>query len=219
MKVDLIAASLILSAACAASSAMGQQAVNGVATASVADTPRESAAGTVLHPPIAYTPSAPSASYVAPGKSLLSVNTVLPNVEFNALSEATVQDIHLRPLYTTAIRLPHPVTTVAVGAPTLFEAEHNDQDPELVFVKPSTHDPAQSNLLISMVTGETVSVRLLSPGRCRLSRSGRFRRQLSGKAQPVWRQRYRQRRGHGSRFWRRCSSDRRRGCGLSVATS
>jgi hypothetical protein len=164
--VDLIAACLILAAACAASSAKGQQAMNGAsaATASVADTLRESAAGTVPRPPIAYTPAAPPASYVAPGKSLLSVNTVLPNVEFNALSEATVQDIHLRPLYTTAIRLPHPVTTVAVGAPTLFEAEHNDQDPELVFVKPSTHDPAQSNLLVAMVTGETVSVRLLSPG-------------------------------------------------------
>jgi hypothetical protein len=145
VKVDLIAASLILAAACAASSAMGQQAANGVATASVVDTPREAAAGTVPHPPVAYTPAAPAASYVAPGKSLLSLNTVLPNVEFNALSEATVQDIHLRPLYTTAIRLPHPVTTVAVGAPTLFQAEHNDQDPELVFVKPSTHDPAQSS--------------------------------------------------------------------------
>jgi len=155
VKVDLIAASLVLAVACGATSAIGQQNASGATTASAAEVPRV---------PIPYAPIAPSATYVAPGRSLLSVNTVSPNVEFNAISEATVQDIHLRPLYTTAIRLPHPVTTVAVGAPTLFEAEHNDQDPELVFVKPSTHDPAQSNLLISMVTGETVSVRLLSPG-------------------------------------------------------
>lgn len=165
MKADLIAASLVLAVACGGASAMGQQTTSGATTttASAAGTPRVGV-DTVPRPPTPYTPVVPTATYVAPGRSLLTVNTVSPNVEFNAVSEATVQDIHLRPLYTTAIRLPHPVTTVAVGAPTLFEAEHNDQDPELVFVKPSTHDPAQSNLLISMATGETVSVRLLSPG-------------------------------------------------------
>jgi hypothetical protein len=93
-----------------------------------------------------------------------AANEVAPNVTFSPVSEATVQDIHLRPLYTTAIRLPSAVTTVAVGAPTLFEAEHKDQEPNLVFVKPSTHEPAQSNLLIAMANGDTVSVRLISPG-------------------------------------------------------
>lgn len=156
MKINLTVASLVLAVACTASSAMGQRPVEGATSTT--------AAAAVPRSPIPSTPPTPPAAYVAPGKSLLSVNTVSPNVEFNTVSEATVQDIHMRPLYTTAIRLPHAVTTVAVGAPTLFEAEHNDQDPELVFVKPSTHDPAQSNLLISMVSGETVSVRLLSPG-------------------------------------------------------
>jgi hypothetical protein len=46
----------------------------------------------------------------------------------------------------------------------LFEAEHKDQEPNLVFVKPSTHAPAESNLLIALVNGDTISVRLLSPG-------------------------------------------------------
>jgi hypothetical protein len=85
-------------------------------------------------------------------------------IAFNPVSAAVVQDIHLRPLYVTAIKLPHAVTTVAVGAPTLFDAEHKDEAPNLVFIKPSTHDPAESNLLIAMDNGETVSVRLISPG-------------------------------------------------------
>jgi hypothetical protein len=64
----------------------------------------------------------------------------------------------------TAIKLPHPVSTVAVGAPTFFDAEHKDEEPNLVFIKPSTHEPAESNLLIAMDNGETISVRLISPG-------------------------------------------------------
>jgi hypothetical protein len=89
---------------------------------------------------------------------------VTPAVEFNPIIESQVQDIHLRPLYTTAIKVPQAVSSIAVGAPTLFEAEHKDQEPNLVFVKPSTHAPAESNLLIALVNGDTISVRLLSPG-------------------------------------------------------
>ncbi len=87
-----------------------------------------------------------------------------PNVAFNTIIESQVQDIHLRPLFVTAIRLPFAVTSVVVGAPTLFEAEHKDQEPNLVFVKPSTHKAVESNLLVAMSNGETVSVRLISPG-------------------------------------------------------
>jgi len=51
-----------------------------------------------------------------------------------------------------------------VGAPTLFEVEHKDSEPNLIFVKPSTHLPAESNLLIALASGETISIRLISPG-------------------------------------------------------
>jgi hypothetical protein len=80
------------------------------------------------------------------------------------LSASTVTDIHLRPLFTTTIRLPETVTSVAVGAPTLFEVEHSDQEPRLVFVKPSTREAATSNLIIALQSGHEISMRLISDG-------------------------------------------------------
>lgn len=87
-----------------------------------------------------------------------------PVVSDVAVSKSAVTDVHLRPLFTTTIRLPDAVSSVAVGAPTLFEAEHSDQEPRLVYIKPSTKQPAESNLVITMQSGETISMRLISDG-------------------------------------------------------
>jgi hypothetical protein len=67
-------------------------------------------------------------------------------------------------MFTTTIRLPEAVTSVAVGAPTLFEVEHSDQEPRLVFVKPSTKDAATSNLIIALQSGHEISIQLISEG-------------------------------------------------------
>jgi hypothetical protein len=87
-----------------------------------------------------------------------------PRLAFNAVDNEVVRDIHLKPLFETTIEVPAPVATLAVGAPTLFEVEHKDSDPLLVFVKPMTHDATESNLFISMTDGSTISIRLLSSG-------------------------------------------------------
>ena len=76
---------------------------------------------------------------------------VKPAVTDLPVSGNSVTDLHLRPLFTTTIRLPEVVTSVAVGAPTLFEVEHSDQEPRLVFVKPSTKESATSNLVIAKI--------------------------------------------------------------------
>ena len=93
-----------------------------------------------------------------------SGNEVRPTVTVLPLSGSTVTDLHLRPMFTTTIRLPEAVTSVAVGAPTLFEVEHSDQEPRLVFVKPSTKDAATSNLIIALQSGHEISIRLISEG-------------------------------------------------------
>ena len=49
----------------------------------------------------------------------VSANDVKPSVTNITVSATAVTDIHLRPLFTTTIRLPEPVTSVAVGAPVL----------------------------------------------------------------------------------------------------
>jgi hypothetical protein len=90
--------------------------------------------------------------------------SVHPNLEFVPTSNVVVRDMHLRPLFTSTIHVGELVTSLVVGAPTLFEVEHKDTEPNLIFVKPSTHLAAESNLLIALASGETISIRLISPG-------------------------------------------------------
>jgi hypothetical protein len=81
------------------------------------------------------------------------------------ISASTVTDVHLHPFFTTTIRLPDAVRSVAVGAPTLFKVEHSADDPRLVFIKPIAAGATASNLIISLQSGEEISLRLLSEGR------------------------------------------------------
>lgn len=81
------------------------------------------------------------------------------------ISASIVTDVHLHPFFTTTIRLPDAVRSVAVGAPTLFKVEHSADDPGLVFIKPMTAGAATSNLIISLQSGQEISLRLLSEGR------------------------------------------------------
>jgi hypothetical protein len=90
--------------------------------------------------------------------------SVHPNLEFVPTSNVVVRDMHLRPLFASTIHVGEVVSSLVVGAPTLFEVEHKDSEPNLIFVKPSTHLPAESNLLIALASGETISIRLISPG-------------------------------------------------------
>jgi len=94
----------------------------------------------------------------------IAPHEVTPAVSQLAISSSTVTDLHLKPLFTTTIRLPEPVTSVAVGAPTLFEVEHSDEEPHLVFVKPTSKSAVTSNLVIALQSGQEISMRLLSDG-------------------------------------------------------
>src|SRR5687767_3195353 len=67
--------------------------------------------------------------------------------------EDQVATLTLAPRVTTTIRLPEPANSVIVGDPTLFQAEHSPNEPLLVFVRPVTSNPAQSNLVISTTYG------------------------------------------------------------------
>jgi hypothetical protein len=53
---------------------------------------------------------------------------------------------------------------VAVGDPALFQVEHSEREPHLVFVKALTNEPAETNLLISTGNGHETSLLLVSPG-------------------------------------------------------
>src|SRR5215813_14603452 len=89
---------------------------------------------------------------------------VHPQVAGRSIRDGQVTTVYLAPRYVTAIRMPEPVNSVVVGDPGSFSAEHSDREPQLVFVKPITAKPAQSNLLISTTRGLQVSLLLVSRG-------------------------------------------------------
>ena len=89
---------------------------------------------------------------------------VEPQVLARAVSDGRVTVVHLAPRYATAIRMQEAVNSVVVGDPASFSAEHSEQEPNLVFVKPITTKPAQTNLLISTSRGHQASLLLISRG-------------------------------------------------------
>lgn len=72
--------------------------------------------------------------------------------------------VRLAPRHTTAIRMPEAVSSVVVGDPAKFLAEHSEKEPTLVLVKPVVEDLAESNLLITTIRGRQVSFALRSLG-------------------------------------------------------
>jgi len=76
--------------------------------------------------------------------------------------EVTV--LHLRPEFESTIRMPEEITSVILGSPGEFKAEHSEGEPEYVYVKPITKEPAQSNLLIATKSGQHVTLELVSDG-------------------------------------------------------
>jgi hypothetical protein len=76
--------------------------------------------------------------------------------------EVTV--LHLRPDFESTIHLPEEITSVVLGSPGNFKAEHSEGEPEYVYVKPINSEPSQSNLLISTRSGQHVSLELINDG-------------------------------------------------------
>jgi hypothetical protein len=80
------------------------------------------------------------------------------------INPAQITPLHLRPEFESTIRMPEEVTSVILGSPGSFKAEHNEGEPDYVYVKPITKEPAQSNLLIATKSGQHVTLELISDG-------------------------------------------------------
>lgn len=94
--------------------------------------------------------------------------TAEPAISDSSLSLASrkVRTLHLAPGFSTAIRVGEAVSSVVVGDPERFLAEHADAEPTLVFVKPTTTATAfaESNLVITTVKGHTIALLLTNDG-------------------------------------------------------
>lgn len=91
----------------------------------------------------------------------LAIAQVKPVVSQRNLGDQVIV-VRLAPRYATAIRMPEAVSSVVVGDPEKFLAEHTEKEPTLVLVKPVVEQLAESNLLITTVKGRQVSFVLRS---------------------------------------------------------
>ena len=91
-------------------------------------------------------------------------NAVKPRVATITINPSEVMTLHLRPEFESTIHLPEEITSVILGSPGFFKAEHNEGEPEYVYVKPITKEAAESNLLIATKSGLHVTLELISDG-------------------------------------------------------
>ena len=99
-----------------------------------------------------------------PFRLFASGQTTSARVATVTINPSEITMLHLRPEFESTIRMPEEVTSVILGSPGSFKAEHNEGEPEYVYVKPITKEPAQSNLLIATKSGQHVALELISDG-------------------------------------------------------
>src|SRR5689334_7397981 len=91
--------------------------------------------------------------------------TINPQVRTSVMADHKITIVDVIPHFVTTIRVPEPVNSVVVGDPALFQVEHSEHEPELVFVKSLREGAAESNLLISTTRGRQISFLLVNHGR------------------------------------------------------
>ncbi|MGH9354408.1 MAG: hypothetical protein ACRD2G_19945 [Terriglobia bacterium] len=97
----------------------------------------------------------------ASGSAQTPVHAVIVS---KAEAEGQVTIVDVRPHFVTAIRMPEPINSLAIGDPRLFQVEHSPNEPTVVFVKALTTEPAESNLLILTGEGHEASLLVVSNG-------------------------------------------------------
>src|SRR5260370_14240680 len=70
--------------------------------------------------------------------------------------------LHLRPGYVSSVRVLEEVSSVVLGDPGAFRADHSEAEPQLVFFKATSAKPAQTNALITTRGGHEISLSLVS---------------------------------------------------------
>src|SRR6478735_6201753 len=69
-----------------------------------------------------------------------------------------VMVLHVRPGYVSSVRVLEEVSSIVLGDPGSFKAEHSEAEPQLVFFKATTAKPAQTNALITTKGGREISL-------------------------------------------------------------
>ena len=108
---------------------------------------------------------------------LITIGLLLPHIIFaqTELPQARIVNLnvdpeqvvvlHLRPGYVSSVRVLEEVSSVVLGDPGSFKAEHSDAEPQLVFFKTTSAKPAETNALITTKGGHEISLSLVSQGK------------------------------------------------------
>jgi hypothetical protein len=98
---------------------------------------------------------------------IASAQTELPQGRIVNLSVDPEQVVVLRvrPGYVSSVRVLEEVSSVVLGDPAAFKAEHSEAEPQLVFFKVTSAKPAQTNALITTRGGHEISLSLVSQGK------------------------------------------------------
>ncbi len=105
--------------------------------------------------------------YLMAGISVAQTATgqIIPTVTTARVEDGSVTVLHLAPGYATSVRLPEEISSVVIGNPASFKAEHSEAEARLVFFKPTTSQPTESNALITTKSGQEISLHLVSVGK------------------------------------------------------
>jgi len=89
---------------------------------------------------------------------------VTPRMSNETVDSNSLYTVHVRPLFSTGIKLGEDVVAIDVGAPSLIWAEHDKNVPRLIFVKPLTNQPVNSDVNVVLKSGATLTINVISAG-------------------------------------------------------
>src|SRR5258707_11470738 len=108
---------------------------------------------------------------------LITISFLLPQIAFAqaelpqarivtlSVDPEQVVVLHLKTGYVSSVRVLEEVSSVVLGDPGGFKAEHSEAEPQLVFFKTTSVKPTQTNALITTRGGHEISLSLVSQGK------------------------------------------------------
>lgn len=94
---------------------------------------------------------------------------VSPVLTTTILDPGTVTVLHLADGYSTSVKVSEEISSVVIGNPSRFKAEHSESEPQLVFLRPTTELQCESNALITTKSGKEINLYLVSRGKATLN--------------------------------------------------
>lgn len=106
-------------------------------------------------------------SAVAVGQTQPQPAAALPEGRVSSLTIGveSITVLHVRAGYVSSVRMPEDVSSVVIGDPKSFATEHSEAEPRLVFLRPLSTKPIETNVLITTKAGHEIPLHVISDGK------------------------------------------------------